>query len=704
MMKSGSQRVKIISTNIRLETTFPQKEEIFQVVIDIIKNSTCFKAFTISADIPKIFMQQFWTIIDICPRVEGVDFTDVPNDDTALIFLIDLGYKGPLNRHTNMFEYRLAILDVMLNDTIRGSELYQMFIKYSTQQIPPKKSRGKGSQGKKTTDTPVEEVDVSEESELEPEPAKKNIASKRRVKKKVTISAKDNIIPDLDVALELGKSISLIKAEEVEAARKVHATHARIMTEFIPVSAKKKSGDKSSQGVTIQDTPSALKSKPASLKSKLKGIQSLTPAQQEAANIMQALKESKKSSKIQPGTGGLNKGTSIILGVLDESTVISATSSEGTGTKPGVPDEDKDINEEKDEKDGDADDEGDDHVSDTQDADNEDDNTESDEDEIYKYKIRVRKDEDEEMEDAKAEESDKGDEEITDATKKDAKMTSNVKDDTKKTELPPSSSSLSVSSGFGDQFLKLSFDSSLVRTVKEFADADISSLMDIPIHQETPQTQSLSNINLSAEALAALKTQVPSVVDNYLGSKVGDAKKEQTKRQETPKYVIKSTDKAALEEYVLKSTLYQSMHANKSFNINPANHQLYHALMEAVIEDENVMDKGVADTIKDYKRKNDDDDEGPSAEPNQGKQTKRRRTKESESSKNSSSTKETPKGKAPTKGSKTRSGYHQKDRKPSQNDKTEHGMEKTVQNQGQSPKMPKSESILKNQQSNRSRN
>ncbi|GJT28329.1 reverse transcriptase domain-containing protein [Tanacetum coccineum] len=50
------------------------------------------------------------------------------------------------------------------------------------------------------------------------------------------------------------------------------------------------------------------------------------------------------------------------------------------------------------------------------------------------------------------------------------------------------------------------------------------------------------------------------------------------------------------------------------------------------------------------------------------------------------------------------SGYHQKDRKPSQNDKTEHGMEKTVQTQGQSPKMPKSESILKNQQSNRSRN
>ncbi|GKC57934.1 hypothetical protein Tco_1085532 [Tanacetum coccineum] len=53
---------------------------------------------------------------------------------------------------------------------------------------------------------------------------------------------------------------------------------------------------------------------------------------------------------------------------------------------------------------------------------------------------------------------------------------------------------------------------------------------------------------------------------------------------------------AYLEEYDLKSALYQSMHANKSFNRNPTNHRLYHALMEALIEDENAMDKGVADT------------------------------------------------------------------------------------------------------------
>ncbi|GJR65983.1 hypothetical protein Tco_0012048 [Tanacetum coccineum] len=66
-------------------------------------------------------------------------------------------------------------------------------------------------------------------------------------------------------------------------------------------------------------------------------------------------------------------------------------------------------------------------------------------------------------------------------------------------------------------------------------------------------------------------------------------------------------------------------------------------------------DKGVADTVKDHNRKhnNNDDDEEPSAGPNQGKKTKRRRTKESESSKKPSTTKETTKGKAPIKGSKT---------------------------------------------------
>ncbi|GJQ93660.1 hypothetical protein Tco_0004799 [Tanacetum coccineum] len=782
----SAERVKISSTNITLETIVPQNKETFQVVINIIKNSTCFKAFTISADVPEIFMQQFYTptILDICPRVEGVDFADVPDDDTALTFLIDLGYKGPLNKHTNMFvdhienvdylefiwkdfayqidhrkekrlrrenmpyprftkiiinhflkqhksltylnhkhyhtikddrivsrlkfvrivddykEYGLPIPDVMLTDAIKRSESYQMFIIYSTNQIPPKKSGGK---------------------------AKKKTASRRVVKKKVTLSTDDNIISnDPDAALELAKSISQTEAEEAEAAKKVHATHARIVTESVPESAKKKSGGRSFKSVVIQDTLSALKLKPATSKSKLKGAPSLTLAEQEAANIMQALKESKKTSRRLPGIGDSNEGTSTITRVPDKSTVGSATSSEGTSIKSGVLDEEKDITKEKvilewgdeqdskhsdddnddvekDDKKGDVDDEGDYHVSDTQDTDDEDVETESDKDDIYKYKIHVRKDEDVEMKDVEVEETDKGEEKVTNATKEEAEKTLEAKDDTKKTELPPSSSSLSIQS--------LSIQKILVSVIPETTNlppileivtktpvttADPSPQVTpiiLTVQQTTtpiptptiingaptvttvvPESNALTTVELrvaklekdmselktvyhSSEALAVLQSYVPTVVDTEQESEKSPSeilkiKKEQAESQKNPQFTIKSTDKAALEEYDLKSALYQSMHANKSFNINPTNHRLSHALMEALIEDENAMDKGVADTVKDHKRKH-DDDEDPLAGPNQGKKTKRRRTKESESSKKPSTTKETLKGKASTKGSKT---------------------------------------------------
>ncbi|GJV73281.1 hypothetical protein Tco_1493276 [Tanacetum coccineum] len=69
------------------------------------------------------------------------------------------------------------------------------------------------------------------------------------------------------------------------------------------------------------------------------------------------------------------------------------------------------------------------------------------------------------------------------------------------------------------------------------------------------------------------------------------------------------------------------MNKNKTANRNPANYHLYHALIKALIADEDAMDKEVAVKVKDHKRKHDsdDDDEGPSAGSNQGRSAKRRR-------------------------------------------------------------------------------
>ncbi|GJR30414.1 hypothetical protein Tco_1106646 [Tanacetum coccineum] len=378
-----------------------------------------------------------------------------------------------------------------------------MFLKHSTGQIPPKKRRGKGSQGKKTADIPMADVDVFEESDSEP--ARKRTASRRMVKKKVTISAADNIIPDPDVALELGKYISLTEAAKEEAARQVHATHARIMIESIPKPARRR--------------PS---------------------------------------------------------GVPDESNVVSATSSEGTKSK--YPEEDQGDDEEVDWIDFNEDDKKKDDTDDDKSIDLEMIDDEETKDEFVQGDEQVNDDEDEKMTNAEVEESGNGVAEISDAAKADVEKIEEVKDDAKKTELPLTSSSLSISSGFGNQFLKLSSDTSLMSTVNHTTNAKINSLLDIKIQFEVPHIQSpsvltvpvsmisepsvltplqetpliatvtslhppyvsniphkseLKKIDHSAEALATLKSQVPTVVEHYLGSKIGyDLQKELGDRME----------------------------------------------------------------------------------------------------------------------------------------------------------------------------
>ncbi|GJY58558.1 hypothetical protein Tco_0458450 [Tanacetum coccineum] len=93
--------------------------------------------------------------------------------------------------------------------------------------------------------------------------------------------------------------------------------------------------------------------------------------------------------------------------------------------------------------------------------------------------------------------------------------------------------------------------------------------------------------DLSADVLASIRSQVPTAVDNYLGTKLDDAllksprrdhraKKEPDDENQDSTYSIRSTDKVDLEEFDLKN--------------------------------------------------DDDDDEGPSAGSNQGRSTKRRRS------------------------------------------------------------------------------
>nr|GEY85702.1 hypothetical protein [Tanacetum cinerariifolium] len=249
-----------------------------------------------------------------------------------------------------------------------------MFIKLSTNQIPPKKSKGKGSKVKKTTEESQETINVSEEFEPKPKPAKKNTSSKRRVKKKVTLSADDNIISDDPyAALKLPKSISQTELEEAEATRKVHATHARIVTESIPESAKKKSSSRISKSVVIQDTPSTPMSKRTTLKTNLKVLHLLLYKNKKLQTSCMLLRKLRRQAEDNQEKD-ITKEKVILKWGVEQNSEFSD-------------DDNDDV--ENDDKDSNADDEGNDHVSDTQDAEYEDVKTESDENNIYKYKICV---------------------------------------------------------------------------------------------------------------------------------------------------------------------------------------------------------------------------------------------------------------------------------------------------------------------------
>ncbi|GJU26108.1 hypothetical protein Tco_1164729 [Tanacetum coccineum] len=839
------ERVKISTTNVRLETTVQQKEETFQVIIDNVSGINSYE-FHLANKKCLVDAEVFQKILDICPRVQGVEFTEVPHDESTLTFLIDLGYRGPVYKHPSMFVDHMhqpwrtlaAIINKCLssksasNDKLRKSKidiLWGMFyrenvdypeliwedfafqidnrqLKKGRREIMPylrlkfvrvgedfqeyglpipetmltegiKQPKGKGSQGKKTTDTPQATIDVSKESDSEP--ARKRTSSRRVIKNKVTISADDNIIPDPDIALELGKSMSLTEATEKEAAR---------------------------QGIAFRDTSGVSKKTSLDLSQKLKGIQTLTPEEKLAADTMQAPKASKNSIKSQPHAGGSSEGTGTKPTIPDESTVTPKTSSEGTGAKLRVPYEEKvtskvkadaildwgseqeseyseeddenivwvDTNEEEEKNDDDDDKSIDLEKTDDEEPNDEfvhseehvqDNNEEIDDESVHGDK-QVNDDEDEEMTNAKDADTRNGDEEITNMTKADAEKTEEVKDDIKKAELPPTSSSLSVSLGFGNQFLNLSSYNSLIGTVKDTTDAEINSLLDVQIQQEIPYIQSPSVLTVHVSVIfepsvltsipktpllahaitplpppsvssishkdvqelkeadnnttlyASLRSKIPLAVNAYLRSSLGDALhkvlQKHTKeliqkypqqvdykemieesvqaniinevKNQLPKFLPKAVSdfatpviqsavkktlkktplmldqsssqaqsslKAAesLSEYKLKTILFDKMDKTRSYLTHDKHQALFDALLNSMSLDDAIA-SGQADPEK-VLRKRDRDDIDPLAGPNQGKKTKRSRTKESEPSKKSSTTKDLSKGKSPAKTSKS---------------------------------------------------
>ncbi|GJY11300.1 hypothetical protein Tco_0379485 [Tanacetum coccineum] len=123
-------RLEIGKCNGRINSGMTQREPTFQVVLDALALTLCYSAFLTTADVLEVYMHQFWDsihkhdisyrfrmdkkkkfylnletfrdIFQICPRVHGQDFDELPTNDVIVSFFKELGHTGEIKSITDV--------------------------------------------------------------------------------------------------------------------------------------------------------------------------------------------------------------------------------------------------------------------------------------------------------------------------------------------------------------------------------------------------------------------------------------------------------------------------------------------------------------------------------------------------------------------------------------------------------------------------
>nr|GEY79953.1 hypothetical protein [Tanacetum cinerariifolium] len=120
---------KIGRCNFRLPPDIQSKEATLQVVYDVLRNSPLFRAFQVTADVPEIYMQEFWVtaklhhtsirfkidtkksvlnleafreMLHVSPRILNQPFANLPTEEEVLDFLRFLGHSQDIRYLTDV--------------------------------------------------------------------------------------------------------------------------------------------------------------------------------------------------------------------------------------------------------------------------------------------------------------------------------------------------------------------------------------------------------------------------------------------------------------------------------------------------------------------------------------------------------------------------------------------------------------------------
>ncbi|GJZ16791.1 putative reverse transcriptase domain-containing protein, partial [Tanacetum coccineum] len=91
-------RLEFGKCNMRLKIDIKPKEATFQVVLDALALTLFYRAFLITADVPTIYMQEFWATTSVHRLV----FEDLPLEQDIVSFIRDLGHTGDITYLTDV--------------------------------------------------------------------------------------------------------------------------------------------------------------------------------------------------------------------------------------------------------------------------------------------------------------------------------------------------------------------------------------------------------------------------------------------------------------------------------------------------------------------------------------------------------------------------------------------------------------------------
>nr|GEU81646.1 hypothetical protein [Tanacetum cinerariifolium] len=133
-------------SNFQLRSDLKSKESTLQVVYDVLKLTLFYKAFLVTTNVPKIYMQEFWAIatvhhhsicfkmnnkkrivnleyfremLQISPRIPNQQFDELPFEEVILAFLREIGHSEEIKMITEDFVYQ-----VEHKDAKKSNEMY----------------------------------------------------------------------------------------------------------------------------------------------------------------------------------------------------------------------------------------------------------------------------------------------------------------------------------------------------------------------------------------------------------------------------------------------------------------------------------------------------------------------------------------------------------------------------------------------------